>query len=223
VVILVVLTTKIFMFDLPFSQLMAKAIPVRRAKFEKPALKAGFFIFIFLLRTRKIAGSRLEPLSRLHNNAAKRLRCLSVFMGRGGVSQREDTVNHNPEAPFRHSLQHLVHTCPDAGSFKKRSHKYPHERLVRLHWRPQVDSQASAARITDEDETPFRSESRKRSLQRRPYRIDDEVNTGTTGILSDTVHDVILYTIHDMIGTQFKQPASSLRSACRGDDRRACL
>jgi hypothetical protein len=144
-------------------------------------------------------------------------------MGLGGVSQREDTVNHNPDAPYCHSLQHVVHTCPNAGPFKKGPHKYPHERLVRLHWRPQVDSEAATARIADEDETPFRSESRKRSLQRRPYRIDDEVNAGTTGVLSDTVHDVILYTIHDMIDTKFQQPVYSLRSACHGDDPRARL
>ncbi|HED3382997.1 TPA: hypothetical protein R4125_004684, partial [Enterobacter hormaechei subsp. steigerwaltii] len=45
VVILVVLTTKKFYFSLPISQLMAKAIPVRGAKFEKPAFKAGFLLF----------------------------------------------------------------------------------------------------------------------------------------------------------------------------------
>ena len=39
VVILVVLTTLIFSFSLPISHLMAKAIPVRGAKFENP-LKA---------------------------------------------------------------------------------------------------------------------------------------------------------------------------------------
>ena len=39
VVILVVLTTLIFSFSLPISHLMAKAIPVRVAKFENP-LKA---------------------------------------------------------------------------------------------------------------------------------------------------------------------------------------
>ncbi|HGO5341624.1 TPA: hypothetical protein ACK24M_001017 [Klebsiella michiganensis] len=47
VVILVVLTESGFRFSLFFSQLMAKAIPVRGAKFEKPAFEAGFFIFIF--------------------------------------------------------------------------------------------------------------------------------------------------------------------------------
>ncbi|ROU10102.1 hypothetical protein EB837_22585 [Kluyvera ascorbata] len=37
VVIQVVLTTPIFRFSLPISQLMAKAIPVRGATFKKPA------------------------------------------------------------------------------------------------------------------------------------------------------------------------------------------
>ncbi|EEW2576165.1 hypothetical protein D9D84_24620 [Escherichia coli] len=38
VVILVVLTTQLFRFSLPISQLMAKAIPVRGAKFLKSPL-----------------------------------------------------------------------------------------------------------------------------------------------------------------------------------------
>ncbi|WP_424840040.1 hypothetical protein [Serratia inhibens] len=79
------------------------------------------------------------------------------------------------------------------------------------------------ARITDEDETSFRSEYRKRSRQRSLHRIDDKADTGAMGVLSDTVHDVNFCTIHDMIGTKFKQPASSLRSACHCDDRCACL
>ncbi|ELW1645468.1 hypothetical protein [Enterobacter oligotrophicus] len=46
VVILVVLTTLNFRFSLTISQLMAKAIPVRGAKFEKPAFKAGFLLLV---------------------------------------------------------------------------------------------------------------------------------------------------------------------------------
>ncbi|HHT2193352.1 hypothetical protein [Klebsiella michiganensis] len=46
-VIMVVLTERVFRFSLFISQLLAKAIPVRGAKFEKPAFEAGFFIFIF--------------------------------------------------------------------------------------------------------------------------------------------------------------------------------
>ena len=144
-------------------------------------------------------------------------------MGRGGVSKGEDAINDNPDVPCSHSLQHVVDTCPNAGPFKKRPHEYPHEGLVSQHWRPQVDSQAAAARITDEDKTSYGSECSKRSWQRRPYRINDEVNPGAMGVLSDTVHDVMLCTIHDMIGTKFQQPVYSLRSACHGDDRRACL
>ncbi|EOX8525431.1 hypothetical protein [Salmonella bongori] len=40
VVILVVLTPPIFRFSLPISQLMAKAIPVRGARFRKACLRA---------------------------------------------------------------------------------------------------------------------------------------------------------------------------------------
>ncbi|MEQ0215819.1 hypothetical protein ABLV18_01185 [Klebsiella sp. CN_Kp114] len=47
VVILVVLTESQFRISLFISHLLAKAIPVRGAKFEKPAFEAGFFIFIF--------------------------------------------------------------------------------------------------------------------------------------------------------------------------------
>ena len=42
VVILVVLTESEFRISLFISQLMAKAIPVRGAKFEKPAFKQAF-------------------------------------------------------------------------------------------------------------------------------------------------------------------------------------
>ncbi|EKB3770075.1 hypothetical protein [Escherichia coli] len=44
VVILVVLTTQPFRFSLPISQLMAKAIPVRGAKFKKACFLAGFLL-----------------------------------------------------------------------------------------------------------------------------------------------------------------------------------
>ncbi|HFN3734355.1 TPA: hypothetical protein ACHFP1_000446 [Enterobacter hormaechei] len=44
-VIMVVLTERVFRFSLFISQLLAKAIPVRGAKFEKPAFKAGFLLF----------------------------------------------------------------------------------------------------------------------------------------------------------------------------------
>ncbi|EQA6161810.1 hypothetical protein ACX5CD_001595 [Enterobacter hormaechei] len=45
VVILVVLTASQFRFSLLISHLKAKAIPVRGAKFEKPAFRAGFLLF----------------------------------------------------------------------------------------------------------------------------------------------------------------------------------
>ncbi|ASK72877.1 TPA: hypothetical protein ACYRSE_001112 [Klebsiella michiganensis] len=48
VVILVVLTESGFRFSLNVSQLLAKAIPVRGAKFEKPAFEAGFLLFCVL-------------------------------------------------------------------------------------------------------------------------------------------------------------------------------
>ncbi|HDT4905081.1 TPA: hypothetical protein QHQ91_003507 [Enterobacter ludwigii] len=44
-VIMVVLTERVFRFSLFISQLLAKAIPVRGAKFEKPAFIAGFLLF----------------------------------------------------------------------------------------------------------------------------------------------------------------------------------
>ncbi|OQR52139.1 hypothetical protein BI322_08180 [Klebsiella oxytoca] len=50
-VILVVLTEKEFRFSLLISQLLAKAIPVRGAKFEKPAFEAGFLLFCILALT----------------------------------------------------------------------------------------------------------------------------------------------------------------------------
>ncbi|EOV9740299.1 MULTISPECIES: hypothetical protein [Enterobacter cloacae complex] len=42
VVILVVLTGRVFRFSLFISQLLAKAIPVRGAKLKKPAFKQAF-------------------------------------------------------------------------------------------------------------------------------------------------------------------------------------
>ena len=47
---MVVLTTQKFYFSLSISQLMAKAIPVRGAKFKKPAFIAGFLLFCVLKR-----------------------------------------------------------------------------------------------------------------------------------------------------------------------------
>jgi len=48
VVILVVLTGKPFWLSLIISHLLAKAIPVRGAKLEKPAFEAGFLLFCVL-------------------------------------------------------------------------------------------------------------------------------------------------------------------------------
>ncbi|MDL5430996.1 hypothetical protein QSI23_10265 [Klebsiella michiganensis] len=47
-VIMVVLTERVFRFSLFISQLLAKAIPVRGAKLEKPAFEAGFLLFCVL-------------------------------------------------------------------------------------------------------------------------------------------------------------------------------
>lgn len=47
VVILVVLTTSVFRFSLVISQLLAKAIPVRGAKFKKPAFERAFCFSLF--------------------------------------------------------------------------------------------------------------------------------------------------------------------------------
>ncbi|MEW7260818.1 hypothetical protein AB2S20_16550 [Escherichia coli] len=46
VVILVVLTGRVFRFSLFISQLLAKAIPVRGAKFKKACFRAGFLLSI---------------------------------------------------------------------------------------------------------------------------------------------------------------------------------
>ncbi|WP_410470603.1 hypothetical protein [Citrobacter koseri] len=46
VVILVVLTERQFKFSLHISQLLAKAIPVRGAKFRKARFLAGFLLYI---------------------------------------------------------------------------------------------------------------------------------------------------------------------------------
>nr|WP_227630956.1 hypothetical protein [Klebsiella michiganensis] len=48
VVILVVLTESQFRISLLISHLLAKAIPVRGAKLEKPAFEAGFLLFCVL-------------------------------------------------------------------------------------------------------------------------------------------------------------------------------
>ncbi|TXQ64643.1 hypothetical protein FV279_05475, partial [Escherichia coli] len=43
-VIMVVLTERVFRFSLFISQLLAKAIPVRGAKFKKACFQAGFLL-----------------------------------------------------------------------------------------------------------------------------------------------------------------------------------
>ncbi|MDF6581167.1 hypothetical protein NLP62_24695, partial [Escherichia coli] len=43
-VIMVVLTERVFRFSLFISQLLAKAIPVRGAKFKKACFRAGFLL-----------------------------------------------------------------------------------------------------------------------------------------------------------------------------------
>ncbi|EBS6872078.1 hypothetical protein CBZ93_18165 [Salmonella enterica] len=53
-VILVVLTTPIFRFSLPISQLMAKAIPVRGAKFRKACFRAGFLLSVLATATLRL-------------------------------------------------------------------------------------------------------------------------------------------------------------------------
>ncbi|HBL5486087.1 TPA: hypothetical protein LR372_003524 [Enterobacter hormaechei] len=56
VVIMVVLTGRATRFSLFISQLLAWAIPVRGAKFKKPAFRAGFLLFC----VREIIGWRLH-------------------------------------------------------------------------------------------------------------------------------------------------------------------
>ncbi|PXJ81711.1 hypothetical protein DMR30_23315 [Klebsiella variicola] len=66
VVILVVLTGRVFRFSLHISQLMAKAIPVRGAKFKKACFRAGFLLFGFHAALRGL---------RRHCRAANRATC----------------------------------------------------------------------------------------------------------------------------------------------------
>ncbi|MBU9732182.1 hypothetical protein [Klebsiella variicola] len=63
VVILVVLTTQNFRFSLPISQLMAKAIPVRGAKFKKACFRAGFLLFNFHASSRIFIRCRFNKLA----------------------------------------------------------------------------------------------------------------------------------------------------------------
>ncbi|ECC1694588.1 hypothetical protein DPB93_18860 [Salmonella enterica subsp. salamae] len=51
VVILVVLTIKKFYFSLLVSQLLAKAIPVRGARFRKACFRAGFLLWVSAIAT----------------------------------------------------------------------------------------------------------------------------------------------------------------------------
>ncbi|QHQ21406.1 hypothetical protein GMW71_14370 [Pectobacterium brasiliense] len=60
VVILVVLTTPVFRFSLPISQLLAKAIPVRGAKFRKSRLRKlkRDFCFYPFIQCKNLSGAR---------------------------------------------------------------------------------------------------------------------------------------------------------------------
>ncbi|HBY6116718.1 TPA: hypothetical protein MI357_06040 [Klebsiella pneumoniae] len=60
-VIMVVLTERVFRFSLFISQLLAKAIPVRGAKFKKACFRAGFLLFSAGIS----AGRRMATLRRL--------------------------------------------------------------------------------------------------------------------------------------------------------------
>ncbi|HBX3741369.1 hypothetical protein AAHV66_09165 [Klebsiella pneumoniae] len=60
-VIMVVLTERVFRFSLFISQLLAKAIPVRGAKFKKACFLAGFLLF----SAGTSAGRRMATLRRL--------------------------------------------------------------------------------------------------------------------------------------------------------------
>ncbi|MEX0484370.1 hypothetical protein AB3X27_18830 [Klebsiella variicola] len=62
-VILVVLTEKEFRFSLLISQLLAKAIPVRGAKFKKACFRAGFLLFNFHASSRIFIRCRFNKLA----------------------------------------------------------------------------------------------------------------------------------------------------------------
>ncbi|HDU5778590.1 TPA: hypothetical protein RFW04_004447 [Klebsiella variicola] len=63
VVILVVLTGSVFRFSLLISQLLAKAIPVRGAKFKKACFRAGFLLFNFHASSRIFIRCRFNKLA----------------------------------------------------------------------------------------------------------------------------------------------------------------
>ncbi|HBZ1180196.1 TPA: hypothetical protein MJD79_02445 [Klebsiella pneumoniae] len=63
-VIMVVLTERVFRFSLFISQLLAKAIPVRGAKFKKPAFEQAFCFFASLTLTQH----RIQPGKHLVDN-----------------------------------------------------------------------------------------------------------------------------------------------------------
>ena len=62
---MVVLTERVFRFSLFISQLLAKAIPVRGAKFKKACFRAGFLLFSF----RQVCLSSVRP-SRIRASGA---------------------------------------------------------------------------------------------------------------------------------------------------------
>nr|WP_075205853.1 hypothetical protein [Klebsiella variicola] len=63
VVILVVLTGWQFRFSLDISQLLAKVIPVRGAKFKKACFRAGFLLFGFHASSRIFIRCRFNKLA----------------------------------------------------------------------------------------------------------------------------------------------------------------
>ncbi|AYW19021.1 hypothetical protein DTA24_10405 [Klebsiella sp. P1CD1] len=62
-VILVVLTGKPFWLSLIISHLLAKAIPVRGAKFKKACFRAGFLLFGFHASSRIFIRCRFNKLA----------------------------------------------------------------------------------------------------------------------------------------------------------------
>ncbi|WP_435891884.1 hypothetical protein [Klebsiella variicola] len=63
VVILVVLTKSALRFSFLISQLLAKAIPVRGAKFKKACFRAGFLLFNFHASSRIFIRCRFNKLA----------------------------------------------------------------------------------------------------------------------------------------------------------------
>jgi hypothetical protein len=90
------------------------------------------------------------------------------------------------------------------------THEDAENRLVRLQRRPQIDRECSAACIADEDQTPLASECCRLTLQCRPNRVDDKIDTVTSRQLHDCLDDISRVMINRMIQSKPDKPFRTL-------------